>query len=80
MPTVLRIGTYRFHFYSDEGMEAPHIHIRSPDGECKYWLVPVRIAYNRGIPVHRLNEIERLVFENQFLLLEKYHEHESKQS
>jgi hypothetical protein len=25
MPTVLRIGPYRFHFYSDERNEPPHI-------------------------------------------------------
>lgn len=46
MPTVLRIGQYRFHFYSDENSE----------------------------PAHKLHEIEKLVFENINLLLEKYHE------
>ncbi|MFM7717768.1 MAG: DUF4160 domain-containing protein, partial [Microcystis sp.] len=33
MPTVIRIGHFRFHFYSDEGSDPPHIHVRSPDGE-----------------------------------------------
>jgi hypothetical protein len=28
MPTVLTIGPYRFHFFSDEGNESAHIHIR----------------------------------------------------
>ena len=41
MPTVLRIGSFRFHFYSDEGQESAHIHVRTPDGECKFWLEPV---------------------------------------
>jgi len=27
MPTVLRIEGFRFHFYSDEGNEPPHIHV-----------------------------------------------------
>ncbi|MCB9870153.1 MAG: DUF4160 domain-containing protein [Planctomycetes bacterium] len=27
MPTVLRIGSTRFFFYSNEGNEPPHIHI-----------------------------------------------------
>ncbi|WP_159294951.1 DUF4160 domain-containing protein [Microcystis aeruginosa] len=50
MPTVIRIGHFRFHFYSDEGSEPPHIHVRSPDGECKFWLEPIIIlASNRGI-------------------------------
>lgn len=35
MPTVLRIGGYRFHFYSHEPGEPPHIHIEYGDGECK---------------------------------------------
>jgi len=28
--TVRRIGSFRFHFYSDEGTEPPHIHVRCP--------------------------------------------------
>jgi hypothetical protein len=49
MPTVLRIGSFRFHFYSDEQMEPPHIHIETPDGECKFWLDPIRLARNKGV-------------------------------
>nr|WP_242060339.1 DUF4160 domain-containing protein [Aerosakkonema funiforme] len=29
MPTVLRIGAYRFYFYSHEPNEPPHVHYRS---------------------------------------------------
>ncbi len=36
MPTILRIKGLRFHFYSDEGTEPAHIHIRSAEGECKF--------------------------------------------
>ena len=72
MPTVLRIKSFRFHFYSDERKEPAHIHVRSTDGECKFWLSPISLARNRGMPPHQLREIERLVFENQQLLLEKY--------
>lgn len=74
MPTILRIANFRFHFYSNEGSEPPHIHVRGSDGECKFWLEPVALASNRGITVHDLREIERLVFENKQLLLDKYHE------
>jgi hypothetical protein len=77
MPTVLRVGSFRFHFYSDETNEPPHIHIRFDDVECKYWLDPILLARNRGIPVHKLHEIEKLVYENQKLLLEKYNEYHS---
>ena len=37
MPTILRIANFRFHFYSNEGNEPPHIHVRCSDGgECKF--------------------------------------------
>ncbi len=74
MPTVLRIGRYRFHFYSDEGGEPAHVHVRSPDGECKFWLDPVLLANNRGIAIHDPREIDRLVFQHQALLKERFHE------
>jgi len=74
MPTVLRIGPYRFHFYSDESNEPAHIHVRSPDGECKFWLDGVSLARNRGVRPHDLREIERLIFANQELLRQKYNE------
>jgi hypothetical protein len=77
MPTVLRIGRYRFHFYSDERGEPPHIHVRTADGECKFWLEPVRLARNRGLAPHTLREIERLVFDHQAFLLEKCNEYHS---
>jgi len=75
MPTVLRVGPYRFHFYSDERGEPPHIHVRSSEGECKFWLDPIVLAKNRGIASHKLREIERLVFENQDQLQEKYRDY-----
>ena len=75
MPTVLRLGPYRFHFYSDEGNEPPHIHVRSNETECKFWLLPIRLATNRGLAQHQINEIERLVFEHQDYLLLKYKEY-----
>jgi hypothetical protein len=78
MPTVLRIGPFRFHFYSDESNEPPHIHVRSPAGECKFWLEPVRLARNRGIAVHDLRVIERLVFEHLLLLVQRFHEYHNR--
>lgn len=78
MPTVLRIGRFRFHFYSDESDEPAHIHVRSPDGECKFWLDFVQLARNRGIAGHNLREIERLVFKHREFLIQKYHEHHNR--
>ncbi len=74
MPTVLRVGPYRFHFYSDEGNEPPHVHVATADGEAKFWLDPIRIASNIRLTFVQVREIERLVFTHQTLLKEKYNE------
>ena len=75
MPTVLRIGPFRFHFYSEEGNEPAHIHVRCGSGECKFWLEPIGLAQNRGVAPHSVREIERLIFHNQAFLIERYHEY-----
>ncbi len=75
MPTVMKLGSYRFHFYSDEGKEPPHIHVATPDGECKFWLEPVRLARNRGIAPQNIRQIEKIIFEHRELLEEKFHEY-----
>ena len=79
MPPVMRIGPYRFHFYSDERQEPPHIHVRSSDGECKFWLDPtIILAGNRGLAAHELRTVERLVFQHQVELREAFHEYHNR--
>lgn len=73
MPTVMRIGSWRFHFYSDEGMEPPHIHVDIGDSECKLWLAPVRVAQNRGVAAVELRRIERAAMAHEVQLLEAWH-------
>ena len=76
MPTVLRIGSFRFHFYSDEMDEPAHIHVRTPEGECKFWIEPViALAHNRGVRGHDLREIERHIYENHAILKRAFHEY-----
>lgn len=64
MPTVLRVGPYRFHFYSREGNEPAHIHVARDDSEAKFWLSPVSVATNFGFGMAELNTIHRLVEEH----------------
>ena len=72
MPTVLRIGPYRFHFYSREGNEPPHIHVEREDLEAKFWLRPVSLAANYGFSNSELRDIQRLVEEHCQTLLAAY--------
>jgi hypothetical protein len=74
MPTVLRIDGFRFHFYSDESNEPPHIHVAASEGECKFWLAPIVLAKNVGLKPYTIRQIEKLVFENAEYLKEKYYE------
>lgn len=75
MPTVLRVGRYRFFFFSNEGQEPPHIHVKGAGDEAKYWLDPVELAADYGFNARELTEIERIVEEHQERLLEAWHEH-----
>jgi hypothetical protein len=70
----MRIVPYRFHFYSDEKNEPPHVHIATSDGERKFWLQPIQLAKNKGIPPYEVRRIEKLVYDNKNFLMEKYNE------
>jgi len=61
MPTILRVGPYRFHFYSRELNEPPHVHIERDESEAKFWLEPVSLARNYGFPSRELNKLAQLV-------------------
>jgi hypothetical protein len=75
MPTVLRAGRFRFFFFSNEGDEPPHIHVKAAEHEAKFWLDPVSLVANYGFRSRDLNEIEALIRRHQAELLEAWHEH-----
>ncbi len=75
MPTRLRIGPYRFFFYSGEGVEPPHVHIRRERFTAKFWLQPVRLARSGGFASVELSQIQRLVEENQQQLLREWNDY-----
>jgi hypothetical protein len=74
MPTVLRIGKFRFHFYSDERGESPHIHVAVAQTECKFWLTPVAFAGSKGLRPADVRRAERLVRAHAEFLREKFRE------
>jgi hypothetical protein len=75
MPSVLRIGRYRFFFFSNEGEEPPHIHVKAGEHEAKFWLFPIDLAANFGFNIRELNEARRLVEDHQDQLLEAWNEY-----
>jgi len=70
--TVLRIGSYKFFFYANEGDEPRHIHVWSANGQAKFWLEPVELVKSTGYNAHELRRIERSVEENLVLLIEAW--------
>ena len=65
MPTVFRYKGFRFHFYSDEGHEPPHVHVRRGEDSCKFWLSPVALAYNDGMKPREIRTVEQVVRERR---------------
>lgn len=66
MPTIFRIGPYRFFFFSEERGEPVHVHVIREQTEAKFWIRPeVCIASNDGFKPHELRKIMRLVEANR---------------
>jgi hypothetical protein len=80
MPTILRLGPYRFFFYSLEVGEPPHIHVESGSQTAKFWLDPVELARSQGVRNHELGRLRLIVIENRLKFLEAWHEHFGKAS
>jgi len=70
MPTVLRIGPYRFFFFSADCDEPSHVHVERDDAEAKFWLDPVGEAYNHGFRAAELRTVRELVEANRDFLQE----------
>lgn len=72
VPTILRAGPYRFFFYSNEGTEAPHVHVEREARVAKIWLRPVKVCRSGGLPPHELRRIETIVRVNREDLLREW--------
>jgi hypothetical protein len=72
MSTILRVGPYRFFFYSNENGEPAHIHVERDSSTAKFWLEPVSLADNYGFSSKQLREIHEIVVSNRFFLLQSF--------
>ena len=75
MPTLLRIGPYRFFVYAGDRTEPPHTHVERENNIAKFWLVPVRIQRNGGFSRSEINQIHRLVEEHRDQLLKGWNDY-----
>jgi hypothetical protein len=74
VPTVLRIGPYRFFFYANENDEPAHIHVQRDRALAKFWLRPVAYAGSSGFSARELSKVLKLVEENKVTFEEAWNE------
>jgi len=75
MPTVLRVGPYRFFFYSGDGSEPPHIHVEASGKTAKYWLSPIAPARIGGFSAREARDVERIITTHHTMLLEAWRDY-----
>ncbi|MEF3366618.1 DUF4160 domain-containing protein [Methylocystis sp. 9N] len=77
MPLVFRQNGFRFFFYSNEGSprEAAHVHVRKGEGDAKFWLAPVALAYSDGFDARTLRLLEKIVQDRAAFIERAWHEH-----
>jgi Domain of unknown function (DUF4160) len=77
MPTILRIGGYRFVIYVFDH-EPAHVHVKNNGGEAIFYLNcsqgPPTLRKNFGFGVSELTRIRRLIQENVDLLYKAWKE------
>jgi hypothetical protein len=75
MPTVLRVGPYRFFFYSNDIGEPPHVHVERDDCTAKIWLAPPRLQKCKGFSSQEINHVFRIIEDHQEQLMESWNEY-----
>ena len=69
------IRSRKYYFFSNEGNEPPHIHVRQAGRSVKYWMEdPLRIAYNNKFTGKELRDIERIIEMNREFIIKKWNE------
>jgi hypothetical protein len=75
VPVVLRWGPYRAFFYSNEGDEPAHVHVRAGDKEAKFWLHDLSVAINLGFRQHELGPIIGHLRAHRDELMDRWNDH-----
>jgi hypothetical protein len=75
MPTVLRKYGFRFHFYSADRCEPPHIPVDGNGGEAKVWLPDLKVAEAGGFSQRDLARILEVIEEHRQQMLEAWNDY-----
>lgn len=74
MPEIFRKLGFVFFFYSNEGLEPMHIHVRKAGGFAKFWLEPIELDYSQGLKVQDIKVAQDLIEQNYELIKTKWNE------
>jgi len=75
MPTILRVGPYRFFFYAGDREEPQHIHVERDEKIAKFWLDPVRMQRSGGFNRADIARIHRIIEDHHSELVEAWNDY-----
>lgn len=75
MPTVLRVGPYRFFFYAGDRDEPEHIHVERDEKIAKFWLNPIRLQSSGGFDRIEISKLHKIINEKRIKLMEAWNEY-----
>lgn len=76
MPKVLELQGFKFFFYSDEGNEPAHVHIKKGEARGKWWLEPeLEEAYAYGFTLQERRQVRNIINEHSESLKQQWHEY-----
>ena len=65
----------RFFFFSSDRGEPVHVHVKRDRKLAKFWLAPVRMAYNYGFSDTELDRIADIARKHEAELLKAWHDY-----
>lgn len=75
MPTVLRVGPYRFFFYAGDRDEPQHVHIERDDKIAKFWLEPIRLQRSGGFNRTEIGRMRGIIEDHREQLVEGWNDY-----
>lgn len=74
VPEIFRKLGFVFFFYTNEGQEPMHVHVRKAGGFAKFWVEPVDLDFSQGMKISDIKKAEELIFEHINLIKQKWYE------
>ncbi len=72
MPTILKVGSFRFFFYAGDRNEPYHVRVERDDKIAKFWLDPVRLQSSGGFTRKEIKQIHSIIDDHRKEFLEAW--------